>query len=183
MLRTEIPQSVQRDLCDLLAHVARHDVSAFHSLYRKVMPKLKAYAGSIVRDTSLAEDILQISFVRIWENAASYDSSRGSALGWMLKILRNAASDELRKLQAAERRNDAVAKVLETQPRSYENASIDDYLSALGSDQAQAIYAVYAEGLTHAELADRLDIPLGTIKSRVTRGLAAIRRDIVEGQL
>src|SRR6516225_1746816 len=93
----ECVASGANDLRGLLDGVAKGDRAAFQALYRNAAPKLFAVVLRIVRDRAAAEDILQDTFVRVWQNAATYSSSAGEPLGWLASIARNRAIDVLRK--------------------------------------------------------------------------------------
>jgi len=159
---------------DLLKAVAARDIAAFRRLYDATMTRLSLVARLITRDMTLADDVLQITYFKIWEKAAQFDPARGSSIGWILRICRNTAIDEVRKQRLAQARetNDfdacaADARFAEDRP--------SDWLGRLPPEQADALLAVYELGLTHAELADKLKLPLGTVKSRVRRALIAAR--------
>jgi RNA polymerase sigma factor (sigma-70 family) len=159
---------------DLLKAVAARDIAAFRKLYDVTLARLSLVARLITRDATLTDDVLQITYFKIWEKAAQFDPKRGSSIGWILRICRNTAIDEVRKQRLAQAREtndftDCVtdARFGEGRPR--------DWLRLLPPEQADALLSVYELGLTHAELADKLKLPLGTVKSRVRRALIAAR--------
>lgn len=161
---------------DLLRGVGRADTSAFRTLYDQAAPRLFAIALRILGDRALAEDVLQEVFLRVWRRAGSYEAARGAPMAWLGTIARNAALDALAArridddLDAAERPELAVAAV------DPPDARLGQCLKRLPADQARAICEAYTYGLSHAELSQRLAVPLGTVKSWLNRGMASLKR-------
>ena len=174
----------------LLARVALGDQRAFADLYRQVSAHLFAVAVRIVRDGALAEEMLQEAFVSIWHHAGTYDAAKSQPITWLTSIVRNRCLDRLRRrevdTQAFAADDDADAPAWE--PPSDGPSPVDLLLAAadaralracvdtLDSGPRQAIALAFFEGLSHRELAKHLREPLGTVKSWVRRGLAALRR-------
>lgn len=160
----------------LLTRVAAGDRAAFRALYDATSPRLYAVALRILGDRTAAEDVLQDVYVRIWRRAGSFDPARGAPMAWLGTIARNAALDAVSvrrsddALEAADQPEFAVAAV------DPPDARLGQCLKRLPADQARAICESYIYGLSHAELARRLDAPLGTVKSWITRGMAALRK-------
>jgi RNA polymerase sigma-70 factor (ECF subfamily) len=163
-------------ISDLLAAVARRDIAAFRRLYDLTASRLVRVALAVTGDLALAEDAVQVAFVKVWERADRHDPAQGSAIGWMLRTCRNAAIDEARKERSArthaERALGRPAFALGPEP------DIGDYVSGLPVEQAQTLRSVYELGLTHSELAEQLKLPLGTVKSRVRRALISLREQV-----
>lgn len=159
----------------LLRRAADGDMEAFGSLYDLTAPRLFAIALRILRDRAAAEDATQDAYLRIWRKAGRFDSSRGTPLAWMGVIARNAALDLARS-----RRESEGLEILETPDFAVEaveppDARLGHCLKQLPPDQARAITIMYTNGLSHSELAEHLAVPLGTAKSWVRRGTAALR--------
>ncbi|MBY0512078.1 MAG: sigma-70 family RNA polymerase sigma factor [Rhodospirillaceae bacterium] len=159
---------------DLLKAVAARDIAAFRKLYDVTLARLSLVARLITGDATLTDDVLQIAYFKIWEKAPQFDPQRGSSIGWLLRICRNTAIDEVRKQRLA----------LSRETNDFSDCAVDegfaddrpgDWLGRLPPEQADALLSVYELGLTHAELADKLKLPLGTVKSRVRRALIAAR--------
>jgi RNA polymerase sigma-70 factor (ECF subfamily) len=159
----------------LLAQVGTRDVSAFRRLYDLASPRLLLVARVILQDPALAEDALQDCFVKIWERAGQYDPARGAALAWMAGICRNAAIDELRRGRGGQQAGALAEQADETGPPPVERMRLARCLSTLPPDQASVLVSIYHHGLTHTELAKTLNLPLGTVKSRVRRALSTMR--------
>lgn len=161
---------------DLLARVAQGDRAAFGALYQATSARLFAIVLRILGDRDTAEDVLQDVYVRVWRRSGSFDPARGAPMAWLGRIARNAALDALAarrsddELEAADRIEFAVAAV------DPPDARLGQCLKRIPADQARAICQAYVYGLSHAELARQLDAPLGTVKSWITRGMAALRK-------
>jgi RNA polymerase sigma-70 factor (ECF subfamily) len=159
----------------LLQKVAREDMTAFRALYDEVAGAVLAVATRILRDPQTSEDAAQEAFVRIWRNAAKFDPERGTAMSWISVIARNAAFDLVPRrlppemLEAAD--TIELAEVMVDPP----DAKLGQCLDRLPRDQAHAIVVMYTYGLSHSELAQRLGVPLGTVKSKVRRGMAKLQ--------
>jgi len=175
----------------LLAETAAGRESAFARLYELTAGRLLAVARSIVGGRGdVAEDVLQDSFVRVWRWAHRYDPDKGTAYGWLVRIVRNRALTARETLHRREDGHD------ELEGRSLASLNVDPADQALRSEGARRVKAClanlptnhrraltlcYFEGLTHAELARRLDVQLGTAKSWVRRGLAQMNRCLTDG--
>ncbi len=157
----------------LLARVALGDRASFRELYTRTSPRLLAIAISMLGNRAQAEDLLQDAYVKIWYAADTFDSARGEPMGWLIAIVRNLAIDKLRST-----RPHTSGQVMDTEimPALDDNsARLEDCLNGLESQQRQSIFAAFFQGLTHTEIAARFAEPIGTIKSRVRRGLAALK--------
>jgi len=172
-------------LAKWISAVALGDRQAYRRLYDATSPKLFAVALRILRDESRAEDVLQDSFVNVWNGAAGYNSSLSAPMTWLVTIVRNRALDYIRRV---DRRtielDDDLAAVLESdQPtpadsamRTQDATALDRCLKRLDAGQRQAIAFAYFQGLTHSELAATMRIPIGTVKTWIRRGLEKMKR-------
>lgn len=169
---------------ELLGRVARGDRAAFAELYRLASPKLFPVALRITQRRDLAEEVLQESFVAVWNQAASYDPVKGSPLIWMTTIVRHRAIDQRRRranLADATAGSDEallalVAGESDRADRGAELAALSRCLDQLEPQPRQAVLLAYVHGYTHEELAGRLATPIGTIKSWVRRSLERLKR-------
>ncbi len=187
MTTQTISNALSREaLSDLLARCALNDHGAFERLYQHTSPQLFGLVLRIVREEQLARDVLQDGYVKIWNNAGDYRPEKGSPVTWMGSIMRNRAIDLLRRRRsnpvvaveqdeigafADERALPPDLAVAGDQNRSALLACMDQ----LTESQKQAIGLAYYRGLTHEELAQHLDTPLGTVKSWLRRGLLKLR--------
>ena len=174
-----------------LAAVAKKDSQSFRLLYDAASPKLFGFVLRILIKRELAEEVLQESFVSIWNNAAGYQPHLAAPMTWMTTIVRNKAFDMLRKVDKADERveidNDnfdkEVMEALESQdPTPIESLQLTDdakalarCLSRLDGLHRQAIALAFYHDLSHSEVAEQLKQPLGTIKTWIRRGLERLR--------
>lgn len=172
-------------LARLLADVAMGNERSFARLYELTGSRLLAIARGIVGRTDVAEDVLQDSFLRVWRWAHRFDPGKGSAYGWLVRVVRNralTAKATLQRREVGHQPLDAETLVLgESDPadramRSEAARRVNSCLANLPANHRRSVSLVYFEGLTHSELADRMGVQLGTAKSWVRRGLAQMNR-------
>ncbi len=145
-------------------------------------------AMRITNDAALAQDAVQEAFVGIWRNASRFTEGRASARTWMLSITHHRAIDIVRRRRATqplpeiEENHEALTApdVWPEVARAADASAVRGALETLPSAQRQAIELAYFSGLTQTEIAARENVPLGTVKSRVRLGLAALRRELEE---
>jgi RNA polymerase sigma-70 factor (ECF subfamily) len=173
--------SASRITPDLMRRVGQQDRAAFRALYDATASHLYAVALRIVRQRDLAEDVLQESFVSIWDRAPDYDPVRGSAMSWLVTIVRHRAIDTIRRLSArpegASAGDEALATMISGSDTAAgaERRALDRCLAELDPQPRQVIVYAYAYGYTHEELAAKFKAPLGTIKSWIRRGLDRLK--------
>ncbi|WP_019625065.1 sigma-70 family RNA polymerase sigma factor [Thioalkalivibrio sp. ALJT] len=169
-------------LHERLARCRLGDRQAFEDLYEMAGPQLFALVLRIVKRRDWAEEVLQESFIQIWHRAGDYHAGRGSAWAWMSGIARFRAIDCLRRqresvaLDDIEEPVDLLRGPLQEAVRGDGAAHLAECLDELSKDQRRTIVLAFIEGLTHGEVARHLQTPIGTVKSWVRRGLAALRR-------
>ena len=161
---------------------ARGDRGALRRLYEVEVRTMLGVALRIVRQRALAEDIVQDAFVKVWERARGFDPQRGSGRGWLYSIVRHAALNEVRNSGRQIALDEAGLEAIDAQ-RSVqagvaagpELGTLDACLGQLDADKRASIVLAYVDGCTHAEIAQRLATPLGTVKAWIRRGLQALR--------
>lgn len=175
-----------------LQATAAGDQQAFQKLYDATSPQLYALLLRILTDTDWAQDALQDAYVKIWQKADTYTADRGAPLTWLLSIARYRALDALRHRRpeftmpedpnlAAALLEDEVAPGPAEQNQTLQSLeAVQTCLATLSSEQRQSVLLAYYEGLTHPELAERMDAPMGSVKSWIRRGLARLRQCLVE---
>jgi len=171
-------------LDDLLYRCALHDAKALSKLYELTSSKLFALCLKIVTRQDIAEDVLQDSFINIWNKADQFRGDKGSALSWMVGIVRNKAIDWIRKNPLGREVSDEILldKVdFSTSENSFESLGGDvqaliNCMDDLDDGQRKAITNVYYQGFTHKEYSNKTGHPLGTIKSWIRRGLQALKQ-------
>lgn len=167
---------VEADLATILEDVASGDRAALKQLYDRFGARLLGIASRILHEQALAEDALQEAFVKIWRNAGKFDRKRGSALGWVVTIVRRAALDLRPRAPTAE----PVDIACEQPETDMLHPGLTRALAALPETHRTALLLMYVHGLTHAELATAMAAPLGTVKSWVRRGAAALKDAVGE---
>jgi RNA polymerase sigma-70 factor, ECF subfamily len=171
---------------ELLARVARGDEGALAELYDRFSRVTYGLAVRVLRDRALAEDAVQEAFLAVWRTAASFDARRGSASTWVLTLVHRRAVDLVRREER--RRGDPLddAPVAsgeatdETAEVREQRRAVQAALAKLPTDQREALELAYYGGLSQSELAEKLGVPLGTVKSRMFAGLSKLRDLLVE---
>lgn len=158
----------------------RHEV-AFSYLYDNYSGALYSIVQNIVGDTELANDVLQEVFVKIWKQIAQYDDGKGRLFTWMLNIARNAAIDMVRSkgFQNSQQNRELQESVYEqagTTSIAVEQIGLRKVVHKLKSEQKQLVELAYFEGYTQDEISKMLDIPLGTVKTRLRTALIQLRQ-------
>lgn len=143
---------------------------------------LFGYGLRLLKDRGMAEELVQDTFVRLWRGAARFDPERGSARTWIYAIARNSAIDMQRRrsarpLEVGDLEPDALGSE-EPHERLVEQLEVRDALSGLSENHRQVLELAYDEGLTQSQIADRLGIPVGTVKTRTFHALAGMRADL-----
>ncbi|TVR80209.1 MAG: sigma-70 family RNA polymerase sigma factor [Rhodospirillales bacterium] len=178
-------------LCDLIEAVAQHkDRRAFSELFRHFAPRLKAFGIRQGSDAATADELAQEAMLALWRKAATFDRSRASATTWVFTIVRNKRIDMFRRQRHPEVALDEAAE----QPS--EEAAPDDrlqwstagdllsrVLATLPQDQIVVLQKAFYEDKSHSVIAEELNLPLGTVKSRIRLGLARLRQALPEEQL
>jgi RNA polymerase sigma-70 factor (ECF subfamily) len=172
-------------IAELMARCALRDQRSFAELYRLTAAKLYGVAIRILRREDWAEEVLQESFVNIWNHIADYSAARSAPMTWMTAIVRNRALDWLRRPnleQGGEDYDLLVEAVPDEAPGpdlllgdSRDARALADCLKQLSGNQRQTIMLAYAHGLSHGELASHLKQPLGTVKTWIRRGLDRLK--------
>lgn len=161
---------------------AQGDRRALQALYDHEGARLLGVARRIARDDATAEDIVHDAFIRIWTRAASFDPARGSARGWIYSITRHLALNSIRDTRRETLLDEAeidTAPAMHGELEEIElwsgSAKIYRCLEQLQPAPQRCILHAYVDGCSHAEIADLLGAPLGTVKAWIKRGLKALR--------
>lgn len=171
----------------LLDRVRGKDPDALATLYDRYARQVYSLAVGMLRDPGAAEDIAQEVFLSVWQNAQAFDASRGSVGGWLMSLAHHKAVDRLRRMRvrrsdvANEAMPDAV-DVVEEVLRALESERVVRALQMLPPGSREVIVLAYYRGLTQREIAERLGIPLGTVKTRTRDGLLRLREALRSGQ-
>lgn len=186
-------QREQRNAGDavLIKEAAAGDTAALETLYDRYSRVVFSFALRIVGDPQIAEEILQEVFFRAWQQGSSFQSSRGSLVTWLLSITHNLAIDEIRKRNRRPQKADsaepeALLAGVRDETQNVEDEvwlgslreSIIEALNQLPPAQREPIELAYFQGLTQREIAEHLDEPLGTIKTRMRLGMLKLREHL-----
>jgi RNA polymerase sigma-70 factor (ECF subfamily) len=174
--------------------VGRGDRAAFAELYQSMADTVYGTARRVARDPGFAEDIAQEVLVEVWRQAPRFDPSRGSAPSWIATIAHRRAVDRVRSEQSRRDRQERAGRVgverdtegpAEAAVAGAERDTLLAALSALTDAQREAVTLAFCEGRTHREIAELLNLPLGTVKTRIRDGLIKLRDSVrgVEGIL
>ncbi|MEY4417330.1 MAG: hypothetical protein RIQ53_4623 [Pseudomonadota bacterium] len=173
----------------LLGRVALQDRQALQALYQATSGRLLAVAYRLLEDRGAAEDVLQECFITVWQRAAQFPALRASPLAWLTTLIRNRAIDVARRrrpetpltwrdAEGEEHRHDIPdesGSPLQQMTQRQADHRLHHCLETIDSEPRAALKLAYFEGLTHEQLAARLERPLGTIKAWVRRSLMRLK--------
>jgi RNA polymerase sigma-70 factor (ECF subfamily) len=161
----------------LVARMVGGDRAAMSALYARHGSILLGLAMRIVRDRREAEDLLHDVFLEAWRAARDFDPKRGRVRTWLAIRMRSRALDMQKSARVSRNAGDAALETLidDTERASPDHARIRSALAALGADQRRVLELAYFEGLSCTEIAERVAIPVGTVKSRIAAGLDRLR--------
>ncbi len=169
---------------DLISLIDKSDAGAFAGLYDRHGRAAYSLAYRMVGDRQAAEDLVQEVFLKVWRRAGSYRPERGSVRTWILSIVHNQGIDQLRSMASRRRTHEKVESQANTsQPseafaESWQNSQRDqirEALKTLPPEQLKILELAYYSGYTHAEIAELLGLPLGTVKGRMRLGLKKVK--------
>jgi RNA polymerase sigma factor (sigma-70 family) len=183
-----------RDLSRLLARAGLGDRAAFAQLYERTSAHLFGVVLRINRDRAQAEDVLQEVYVNVWRAAQSFDAAQSQPLTWLTSIARNRAIDSLRRKQAepqtqpaplasdSDEERDVYDDLADNAPgplallsQASDARALSQCMQGLSPQQRQSVALAFYDGLSHAEVAEQMKEPLGTVKSWVRRALISLK--------
>lgn len=174
-------QISEDDLGQVLRSVARGDRAAFRILYERAGPTLFAMCSRMLRDRAAAEDAFQEAMLRVWQKSHLYDPAKGSAMGWLVTVVRRIVLDRLaaRRTGAVSLTDESVAALIEAPSKAPQDAGLaPDLRKCLGQleqNYRQSILLAYYYGLSYEELAEHSAVPVGTIKSWIHRAVEKLQ--------
>jgi RNA polymerase sigma-70 factor, ECF subfamily len=169
---------------DLISLVEANDAEAFATLYDRHSRAAYSLAYRMMGEHHSAEDLVQDAFLKLWRSATSYRAERGSVRTWLLSIVHNRGIDQLRSLASRRRTHDKIeATAPKSQPseafaESWANSQreqVREALKSLPEEQLKTLELAYFSGYTHVEIAELLEVPLGTVKGRMRLGLKKMK--------
>jgi len=165
--------------------LADGDRDAFTSLYEFLAPRVLGVITRVLRDQSQSEEVTQEVFLEIWQTAPRFDATKGNPVTWIMTIAHRRAIDRVRAAQASRVRDLKIGirdydvshdSVAEAGEMSLERIRIAKAMATLTPRQREAISLSYYDGLSHSEIAIALDIPVGTVKTRMRDGMLKLRK-------
>jgi len=178
----EMDQPVAPDaLATLIPRIAAGDRAAFRRVYDLHAPRLYAVALRITRQGALASDAVHDGFLQLWRNAGRFDLARGNPEAWLVSLVRYRALDIARRRTREVSDEDLPEAVdedpdpLERLAASRDAAALHACLAQLEADRRRLLALAFIDGLSHSEVAERLKLPLGTVKSWIRRSLQTLR--------
>ena len=178
------PNPVNERLAALLAQAGLGNRAAFADLYEATKSKLFAVSLRIVRERHVAEEVLQDSFVNIWNNATKYAVVQSAPMTWMTAIVRNRSLDIVRRpfLEVQDEDDFFATNMVDERPgpdaqldARRDQVKIEHCMKGLDGEQQQTIALAFFQGLSHSEVASHLGKPLGTVKTHIRRGLLKLK--------
>jgi RNA polymerase sigma-70 factor (ECF subfamily) len=172
---------------ELLVRIGAGDADAFTLLWRRLSGPVLALGRRMLADDAAAEDVAQETFATIWRVAATFDAERGAPAGWIFTIARNAARDvaRRRRMTIIDEVPDIVDPGLgpdDEAVRVTEQFRIHIAVASLNPRAREVIELAYFEGLTQTEIAQRIDVPLGTVKTRTRNALARLAESLAPAE-
>lgn len=176
---------------DLVRRIQDGDEDAFRGLFRRYAPNALALARRVVRQPFLAEEIVQEAFLAVWRNPGGYDLGRGSVKSWLMGMVHHRAVDTVRREESQRKRSedpqladvipveDIAQSVAEEMDLPGERRAVRTALEGLPAEQKHVIELMYFGGLSQSAIAERLELPLGTVKSRTLLGMRRLRRALM----
>jgi len=173
---------------ELVRAIGRGNEEAFRGLFRRYAPSAMAVALRVVGQPYLAEEAVQEGFLALWRNPSAYEEMRGSVKAWLMATVHNRAVDLVRREETQRRRaedaqpdedvvtlEDPADKVVDEIGLPEERKAVRAALEDLPPEQRQVIELMYFDGLSQTRVAERLSLPLGTVKSRTLLGMRKLR--------
>lgn len=174
----------------LLAQIGVGDSKAFNELYSKYSTPLYSLGVRMLSNPSEAEEALQDTFIKIWNNAAYYDARKSRPFTWAVTIMRRTCIDRIRKLKReldvttfeAEKDQDwSIPETVRQSAIHHETREqVEDAMSDVSPNQKRALELALFSGMTHSEIANSMEQPLGTVKSWLKRGLFQLRSTLTK---
>lgn len=177
------PEQAQTTDLEVLRGIAGGDEQALSALYDRYRLILFGLILRILHSQQEAEDVLQEVFLQVWRRASDFDETRGRPFTWLVTLARSRAIDRLRSLGSRERTAqeaarslpDSISDAADDAVKSEQGEIVREALRELPDEQRRTLLLAYFEGLTQSEIAERLNTPLGTVKTRMRSGMIKLR--------
>jgi RNA polymerase sigma-70 factor (ECF subfamily) len=182
--------SMSAQLANQLVAITRGDQGAFERFYDATLPRVFGVARRICSDHALAEEVAEDVYVQVWRDAGRFDAKRGAALAWLLMMTRSRALDALRRVDPAASAEDPTALIdehgapaadpdpLDLLDALRRDSEVRSALATLPARDRQMVAFAFLRGLTHAEIAAAMQLPLRTVKTAIRRALGVLRAQL-----
>lgn len=177
-----MPKATEHAEAELVKRLRQGDRKAFEALYDNYAGALYGILKKILKDDEKAQDVLQEAFVKIWRNIQAYDATKGRLFTWLLNVSRNLAIDALRRKDTAQAsQTDPLDDYVYLGQTDHTPLALPDLdivqkrIRRMRPEQQQVLELVYFQGYTHSEVAEALNIPLGTAKTRIHTAIKELR--------
>lgn len=169
---------------DLLVQVARGDQQAFEQVYARVSGPVFGLVRRVLRDPAQSEEVTQEVLLNVWKSASRFDEKQGSGMAWIMTMAHRRAVDRVRSEQSASDRHDragrrdiepAYDEVVEAVETRLEREAVRRCMTSLTDLQRESVALAYYGGNSYREVAELLNVPLGTVKTRMRDGLIRLR--------
>jgi RNA polymerase sigma factor (sigma-70 family) len=182
--------ATEQQIADWIAAVVDQDERALAALYDATFSRVFGLVRRIVHNTAMAEEVVEDAYFQVWRQAVRFDPSRGSALTWLLAIARSRAIDALRRevrFRHEDLDDDSQPEVASQEMPTDElldlarhQSDLHQALMLLGAQPRQLVSLAFFRGLSHEEIAQQTQLPLGTVKSQIRRALLSLRQILGE---
>ena len=175
------------ELLQILLAMAEGDKGAMHRLYVRTSSELYSLCFSFIQNREASEDVLHEVYLKAWNRAASYDQAKGAPMAWLTRIARNSAIDWIRAQKRRPTSGDDELVFIADQSENAEemlirveqSENLKQQVENLSSADANLIRSAYLRGMTYSEVANQTGLPLGTVKTRIRRGLRTMRERMI----
>lgn len=172
---------------DLLIQISRGDQRAFSEFYDRLAPRVLGLIRRLLLDQAQSEEVMQEVFLEVWQSANRFDPNKGGGFTWIMTMAHARAIDRVRSAQASRNRDTRIGirdynpgydDVADTVEVRVEHERVEHAMRALSEAQRQAVCLAYYGGLSHSEIAEKTDVPIGTVKTRVRDGMIRLRETL-----
>ena len=179
---TRPAKAAGKDLAAQIGLIARGDPGAFDAVFEQVGPSVFGIVRRVIRDPAQSEEVTQDVMLEVWRNASKFDSTRGSAMAWVMTLAHRRAVDRVRSVQKESERERRTAsadipydEVMEAVESSLERERVRRCLKSLTGLQRESVTLAYYGGYTYDQVASLLGVPTGTVKTRMRDALIRLR--------
>ncbi|MCC6616546.1 MAG: sigma-70 family RNA polymerase sigma factor [Anaerolineae bacterium] len=180
-----MPEPIPMADSELMSRILKRDQSAFASLYDRYGGLVYSLARHVLQDNGMAEEVVQDVFLKVWQQAITWDEQRGKLISWLLTMTRYTAIDRLRKEQRRPlRSSSSIESLYDLLPDTHladenlhlNSTALQNMMSALPDEQQEMLRLAFFQGMSHSEIADQTAIPLGTVKTRLRLAMQRLRQ-------